>query len=186
MRPGISRFALGALLGLAGLAGALTPLSAEPGRGGFSAIGRHAGAASPLGAAIGRDDRGPRRGAFLGSRFRDRDAALRGHGRHGRFGSRYRHHGPLIGYGYGVGWWGGAPMPLVPEPQTVKLEWPTSIGIPPSPVQPPALYVIGAAPKRAAVAPRLRLRQGAARAGTSAGSGRFASGPVFIPVPGAR
>ena len=108
----------------------------------------------------------------------------RGAGRFGRgsrfgYGYGYGYLGLPIGYGYGSDWSGTAPAEpmFAPAPQ-----WPVQVGIPASPVAPPAIYVIGGS-RRAAAAPAARSRGSAT---VTPRAGQLASAPRFITVPSAR
>ena len=189
MRPGASRLCLAASVAL--LAAALTQTaSAAPLRGGAGPA--RAGHPSGL-AGHGNIVRPPHDGGF-GARFRaGRPFGFRAvgfpHGG-GRFGHRHRH-----GFGYGYGGWLGLPIGYgygvwddrlagysgEPEPAP-KPEWPTMIGIPPSPVAPPAIYVIGSSRRAAAAS----ARRSAAVPSVSRGSAQVASAPRFIRVPARR
>ena len=123
--------------------------------------------AAPQGRGAGRFGAGPAfqmpyrgglrarigQGRVLGPRF---SAFRHGAGRVGH-GDRFGY-GGLFGLpiGYGSGPWdnGYTGHPEEPEPAP-KPEWPTRVGIPPSPVAPPAIYVIGGG-RKAAAAPRKR------------------------------
>lgn len=115
-------------------------------------------------------------GAFHRARFR--------YG--GWYGGGFGYSGAFYGlpYAYADGYnyvTGGAP-PVLGPPQ-----WPVAVGIPPSPVQPPAIYVIGGNRQNAAVSRRGRSPASADRARISeSASGQMASGPAFIRVPPGR
>ena len=121
-----------------------------------------------------------------------------GTGRYGQ-GNRFgRGYGNGYGYGYGGGYgfgFGGLPIGYgfgpwddafggydgEPAPAS-KPEWPSRIGIPASPVLPPAIYVIGGSPRNAA-AP---VRRGSRAAATTRSLDQVASAPRFITVPSGR
>jgi hypothetical protein len=110
--------------------------------------------------------------------------------REGRFGRRrdFGYGGYLglpVGYAYDP--W-AEPGTVLAEPERpLRPEWPTSIGIPPSPVSPPAIYVIGRDRRDGArVSRRQTGRAGSGMQVSDGTSPRLASGPVFIPVPSGR
>ena len=106
----------------------------------------------------------------------------RGAGRFGR-GNRF-------GYGYGYGYlglpigYGSEGLNASPaEPIFAPVpQWPVQVGIPASPVAPPAIYVIGGS-RRAAAASGARP---AGSATVTRGTGQLASAPRFITVPSGR
>jgi hypothetical protein len=202
MRPGASRLYLAAALALAA-SSAFSPVLSAPragaGVGTRPAFAGHGGRLIPR-PHIGppRDTYGARAGflALPGRGFGATDAFfwrradVRRFGRFGRYGLGF---GAFYGLPYGadcdcgVGAYDGEA--LAGEPKSVgKPEWPTTIGIPPSPVAPPALYVIGSERRNASVSRRrsaqVSIRNGIQASGAT--SGRLASGPMFIQVPSGR
>jgi hypothetical protein len=178
MRPGAFHLSFAAALALI-LAAPANPASAAPQARGAGAAGAghvfHMAHRGGLRARIGQGRvLGPRLPAFRhgAGRFDRRDRF--GHGYGGLLGLP-------IGYGYGAWDDGYAGYNEEPEPAP-KPEWPTRVGIPPSPVAPPAIYVIGGG-RKAAAAPRKRSAASAPAAG---GSAQVASAPRFIPVPSGR
>ncbi|NNM72580.1 hypothetical protein [Enterovirga aerilata] len=188
MRPGASCLVLLALAALL----LAPPVAAAPASGLGSAV---PGARGPFASApkpgLGRVSyrARPGWGALAGTRYERNEALLRRRAafRHGRpFGWGYgAFHGLPLGYGGFLASYGAEP--ILPEfvPPLPKPEWPAAIGIPPSPVEPPAIYVIGE--RRASVGLSRPKRAGGKPVAVSRGRpGQIASGPVFIRIPSAR
>jgi hypothetical protein len=202
MRPGASRLYLAAALALAA-SGAFSPVLSAPRAG--AGVGARPAFVGQSGRLISRPPVGPRPGTYSaqagfgvlpGERFGAIDAFFRRRGDFRRFG-RFGRYGPGFGAFYGLPYGadcdcgGGAydGEAMAGEPKSVgKPEWPTTIGIPPSPVAPPALYVIGSERRNASVSRRrsaqVSIRNGIQASGAT--SGRLASGPMFIQVPSGR
>jgi hypothetical protein len=186
MRPGASRLSFAAAC--LGLIAASSEIQAAPrGAGlGFAGsafsvgAGRHgrAGAVRP-GGLTGYDQLSAGRFRYgHGNRFgygnRLGYGGRYGYGYGDRFGHGYGFGGPF-GYGFGGGYaWGGGTS--VVEAAPPRPAWPTTIGIPASPVQPPAIYVIGGTPRSAASSRRTER----------AGNATVASGPRIITLPSGR
>jgi hypothetical protein len=137
---------------------------------GLRALGRRTGLGGSAPALFGRYD------AF----GRDRAGS-------GRYGRGFGFGGGFLGAGY-FGGCCGAEGGVAAIEERIKPEWPTSIGIPPSPVLPPAIYVIGGERRKASATRRTTRRPGAAKGAFSPGASapRLASGARFIPVPNGR
>lgn len=181
MRPGASRLCFVAIA-LGVLAIPIDHLHAAPigARGGFAAPAAGFG---PIGHVrpIVRPGFHGRQGSSLRTDGRFGRTLL--HSRGGRFGHDYGYgfggFGLPIGYGYGSWTDDGRPA----EQETSKPGLPVAIGIPASPVQPPAIYVIGTSPKGAASI--RRPRPGSAGTSGQAAS-KLASAPRFVSVPSGR
>ena len=100
----------------------------------------------------------------------------------------------LIGFPFGVGLdgLGTFPEPLPADAPPPKQDLPTTIGIPASPVEPPAIYVIGGrtgSSRAAAGSASVRTGQPAPVVRETANTGRseqVASGPLILRVPSGR
>lgn len=146
-----SRFLAAGLLGIAAFVAAPEADAAGAGAigGGFgpSALGPGGGVVAARRGFVGTVPRGYRGHHRQGWR----GAYGYGYGRHpgrwgqGRYGYGYGY--GAAGYGYAAGYaYGGGAYPVEPPPASQP-----AVGIPPSPVAPPAIYVIGPKTKRVAV-----------------------------------
>jgi hypothetical protein len=162
MRPGASRLPFAAACLIA--AGAFSPdvlaaslAGVRPGMSGYGtglgvsarptfgpgAIGRGMGWNAPATARFGRSD------AFERSRVgfgHDRT-------RFGRYGRGFGFGGVVLDCAFFGGCCAAETGPAIVE-HRIRPEWPTAIGIPPSPVQPPAIYVIGGERRNASLSRR--------------------------------
>jgi hypothetical protein len=193
MRPGAFRLPFAAACLIA--ASAFSPdVSAAP-RAGFSAgvrpvgFGHHSTVGFGGRPAFGLRAFGPRTG-WAGSapaRFGRYDAFGRHRAGFGRYGRGFGFGGGVFGSAF-LGGCCGAEGGVAAIEERIKPEWPTSIGIPPSPVLPPAIYVIGGERRNASLARRTTRRSAAAKGAFSAGAAapRLASGARFIPIPNGR